>query len=119
LNNIHVSNSEIGVLNTGTIENVDNTVTVLKVEDNNEFANSITMLSEAIIKAGELSNNQKNQVLELVESLSQEAVVPKDKRKLAVVRALLAELSGILGNVTTLAQIWEKTYTIILQVFGI
>ncbi len=34
LNNIHVTNSEIGVLNTGNIENVDATVTVLKNEGN-------------------------------------------------------------------------------------
>ena len=119
LNNIHVTNSEIGVLNTGTIENVDSTVTVLKTEGNNELANAITALSEAVIKAGEIPTNQKNQILELLGSLSEEAVAPKEKRKLAVARALMTELSGVLGGVATLAQTWEKAHAVFLQVFGI
>ena len=119
LNNIQVTNSEIGVLNTGTIENVDSTVTVLKTEGNADLAAAITSLTEAVIKDNEITTNQKNQVLELLGSLSEEAVAPKEKRKLAVVRALLGELAGVLGGVATLTQAWEKTRAILQQVFGI
>lgn len=119
LNNIHVTNSEIGVLNTGTIENVDSTVTVLKTAGNAELANAITALTEAVIKSTEISVNQKDQALELLGTLSEEAVAPKEKRKLAVVRVLLSELSGVLGGVASLAQVWEKVRTIFQQVFSI
>lgn len=118
LNNIHVSDSEIGVLNTGTIESVDNTLTVLKTEGNKELAASVTALSEAVIKAAELSNHQKDQILELLGSLSEEAVAPKEKRKLAVVRALIAQLSGILGGIESLRNVWELASSIFQQVFG-
>jgi hypothetical protein len=58
LNNIHVSNSEIGVLNTGVIENVDSALTVLKQEGNAELAAAVTDLSEAVIKASDRGGPQ-------------------------------------------------------------
>jgi len=118
LNNIHVSNSEIGVLNTGTIENVDSTVTVLKSEGSTALAAAVTMLSEAVIKSAEVNAEQKNQILELLGTLSQEAVAPKEKRKLSVARTLLTELSGILSGVSTLAQVWQKVEPLFRQAFG-
>jgi hypothetical protein len=66
LNNINVSNSEVGVLNTGTIQSVDSTVTVLKNEGNAQLAAAISVLSEAVIKSVEVSRDQKNQILELL-----------------------------------------------------
>jgi len=119
LNNIHVSDSEIGILNTGTIENVDSTVTVLRNEGNKELASAVTVLSEAVIKSAQVADDQKNQILELLSSLSEEAVAPQEKRKLAVVKAVLAELTVLLGGVVSLAGLWEKACTIFHQVFGI
>jgi len=119
LNNINVSNSEIGVLNTGTIANVDSTVTVLKTEGNNMLASAVTVLSEAIIKSNELSNKQKNEALELLYSLSSEAIVPKESRKLGVVRALLSGLSGIFGDISTLSAAWDKVRPVFQELFGI
>ena len=79
LNNIQVSNSEIGVLNTGNIHNVDVTLTVLKTEGNPELAEIVKTLTETVIKSGEISNNIKNQIIELLNALSEEAIVPKEK----------------------------------------
>jgi hypothetical protein len=66
LNNIRVSHSEVGVLNTGNIQSVDATVTVLKTEGNAALAAAVTRLSEAVIKSAEITNNQKDQILELL-----------------------------------------------------
>lgn len=118
LNNIHVSNSEIGVLNTGTIESVDASVTVLKSEGNTELAIAVAALSEAVIKSNDIANNQKNQILELLSALSEEAVAPREKRKIAVAKAVLADLSAILGGIATLGALREKTRVIFQQMFG-
>jgi hypothetical protein len=118
LNNIHVSNSEVGVLNTGTIGNVDATVTVLKSEGNAQLASAVAALSEAVIKSGQISNDSKNQILELLGALSEEAVVLKEKRKSSVAKALLVELSGILGAVSALAGLWATAKGLFEQLFG-
>jgi hypothetical protein len=119
LNNIHVTNSEIGVLNTGIIENVDATVSVLKREGGEELANAIAALTEAVIQSGEIANDQKNQIMELLSTLSEEAVAPADKRKSAVAKTLLSDLSNILGGVKALTDVWVTAKEIITTVFGI
>lgn len=117
LNNIHVSNSEIGVLNTGTIGNVDATVTVLRSAGNRELASAVATLSQAVIQSGQIANDSKNQILELLGALSEEAIAPKEKRKTSVAKALLSELSGILSGVGALAGLWQKTKTLFDQLF--
>ena len=117
LNNIHVSNSQVGVINTGTLQNVDATVTVLKSGGNAELANAVTALAQAVIELREMANDQKNQALEIIGALAEEAVAPKDKRKTAVVRALITELSTILGGVAALAALWEKAKGLFEQLF--
>lgn len=119
LKNINVSNSQIGVLNSGTIENVDATVTVLKQGASPELAAAVTALSESVIASAELAAESKNQVLELLYALSSEAVAPKEKRKMTVVRALLSKLSGILSGVGAIAGLWEKTKAILERVLNL
>lgn len=118
LNNIRVSNSEIGVLNTGSIENVDSTVTVLKSSGNSELAQAVTALSEAVIKSNEISSNEKNQIIELLGAISSEAIAPKQKQRRSVVKALLSELSGMLSGIGSLASLWEKVKGVFEQVFS-
>ncbi|MDP3786581.1 MAG: hypothetical protein Q8R05_03410 [Candidatus Omnitrophota bacterium] len=119
LNNIHVSRSEIGVLNTGVIENVDSTLTVLKTQGNAELAAAVTGLSEAVIKATEITAEQKNQIIELLSALSEEAVAPKEKQKKSVIKALIQHLEDLLKGVSTITGLWNIAKTIFLKIFGI
>lgn len=107
LNNIHVTNSEIGVLNTGAVQTIDSTLTVLKSEGNSALAVALQKLSEAVIRASDLTNNQKNESLELLGAMSEEAVAPAPKRKLAVVKAMLAQMASTLAGVASVASAFE------------
>jgi len=119
LNNIHISNSDIGVLNTGTIESIDATLTVLKTEGNAGLAAAVTALSEAVIKSQKITVEQKNQIMELLDALSEQAVAPREKRKTSVVRAVFGELSGVLSGIATVAGLWQKASSVFQKVFGI
>ena len=107
------------MLNTGSIQTVDSTVTVLKSEGHSEMASAVTSLSEAVIKSTTVGSEQKDQILELLGALSQEAVAPKEKRKLTVARTLITELSAILGGIAALSQVWERSLPIFQKVFGL
>lgn len=116
--NIQVTNSQIGVLNIGAIENVDSTVTVLKTTGNAELAQAITQLSEAVIQSSEIVTDVKNQILELLGAISSEAVAPKRKQRKAVVKAILSELSETLRRVASLASLWESVKAVLEHFFG-
>lgn len=118
LNNINVTNSEVGVLNTGTIGNVDNTLTVLNKSGAQELASAVSELTEAVIKSGDLSNNQKNEVLEMVGTISEEAVAPKESRKLGVVKALIGQLTNLLMGIGNLGKAFETAKSAWESFFG-
>jgi hypothetical protein len=118
LNNINVNNSEIGVLNTGNIENVDSTVTVLKSEGNADLAAAVTALSEAVIKTTEITAEQKNQIIELLSTLAEEAVSPKEKQKKSVVKALINQIGELLSGASTIMSLWDIAKALFLKIFG-
>lgn len=116
--NFQVTDSRIGVLNTGTIEDVDSTITALKTIGNAELAQAITQLSEAVIQSSEIVNDVKNQIIELLSAISSEAVAPKEKQRKAVVKAILSELSETLRGVASLASLWESAKAVLGHFFG-
>lgn len=67
LNNISVNNSVVGTINTGSIGSVDQSISALIQCGEPALADAIKGLSEAILQSGDLTRNQKN---ELIESLS-------------------------------------------------
>ena len=118
LNNIHVSDSQIGVINTGSIGTVDSAVTVIQSEGNNELASAVVALTEAVLESNELANDEKNEVVELIAALSEEAAAPKQQRKPAVARVLLSRLSDALGGLLLLSGIWDKAQKLFEAAFN-
>jgi len=118
LNNIHVTNSEIGVLNTGNLSMVDSNVTVLKNSGNDELADAVTRLTEAVVKSKEINEAEKNEIVELLGALSGEATAPKDQQKTSVVRVFIMRLNELLSPVATISALWGHAKTIFEQVVG-
>jgi hypothetical protein len=118
LNNFNISNSQIGALNTGTIQNVDATVTVLKSGGDTALAVALTELAQAVMSSNDIAAAAKNQILELLNELAQQGVAPKDKRKPSVTRAVLAELGSIIGGIASLVALWEKFKSVLESVLG-
>jgi hypothetical protein len=92
--------------------------TVLKTGGNSELALALKALTEAVIKSSEISNEVKNQILELLSAISEEAVVPKEKRKLAVIKTLISEISSILSGISSLTSSWDAIKTIFGKIFS-
>lgn len=115
-NNIHVTNSVVGVLNTGWIETVDNAVTTLNKSGDADVAVAISGLTEAVINAVDAANENKNQVLEILSVIAAEAAAPKKQRRTAAIRPLISEAATLVGGIAGLSQLWER-YGPIIQAF--
>ena len=108
LNNIQVQNSNIGVLNTGTIGSVDNAIGVLK-RDNLDLAKAIGRFAEQVVESGDLPNDAKNKILELLDVFSSEVSVTKqDGRKTFVVETLAKQLSELCKVSGTIREAWQN-----------
>jgi hypothetical protein len=116
VNNINVDNSVIGVLNTGSIETVDHAVTVLKQSGANEMAAAISRLTQSVIDSTEADNESRNQIVEILSVIADEALKPKHERRGAVIRPLITELATSFSGLAGLSSLWQQ-YGPMIQTF--
>jgi hypothetical protein len=119
LNNINVTNSNVGVLNTGNLEIVDSAITQLNQDaDAAGVSNAISQLANAIVASNELSSEKRNEAIEILGVIASEATAPKDKRRGAVIKSLLPTLGTIIQSGAGLIQIWQAVLPVITTFFG-
>ncbi len=116
-NNIKIDNSSIGVINTGTIGQVDTAIGALKQSGDGDAAEALKGLTEAIVTNTELTTEAKNEVLDILSVLSSEATVPSDSRRSAAMRPLLDQIGSVLNLVTSAANAWAQYGPAIEQLF--
>ena len=105
LNNFTISQSQIGVLNTGSIEKIDAAITLSKGSDAELIGVEIRALTEAVIQSQELDDKEKSDIIDLTETLSEEVV---GKRKPATISAVMKEIVDRVNGVAALASAANK-----------
>ena len=105
LNNFTISQSQIGVLNTGSIEKIDAAITLSRGSDVELIGEELKALTEAVIQSAELDQSEKNDVLDLTETLSEEVV---GKRKPATIGAIMKGITEKVKGAAALAGAAEK-----------
>ncbi|PFH04482.1 hypothetical protein BCF11_5265 [Collimonas sp. PA-H2] len=109
LNNINVTGSTIGTINTGSIGTVDQSITVLKQTGEPGLADAIKALSEAILESKDLNETQKSELVDSLSAIAQEAAATKDTRRNSVALTLLNQamkVTALAGDITDICQKW-------------
>jgi hypothetical protein len=117
LHNINVSNSVIGTLNTGSIGTVDQSITALVQCGEPALAEAVKTLSEAILQSGDLSRNQKNELVESLSVISKEAATPKESRQNTVALALLEKAMKVTALANDITDVCQKWWPVLLAAF--
>lgn len=103
--NINVNNSNIGVINTGTI--IGSSISVLNSRPESvDLAKAIQALVIAIEKST-LEQQVRMQSMEIVSQVAEEATKPEHQRRGGVIRPLLGSLATFVQASAAVSQIWE------------
>ena len=120
---ISISNSIIGILNTGEIEDIQSislNISSLQKSGDDRIAEAIKSLAEAIIQSEELAEEERSMVLDLLEELSKQAVYePSERSKSVVIRTILSGIASTLGAAGSLAEVWSVWGPVIRSFFGV
>jgi hypothetical protein len=117
LNNINVNNSVVGTINTGSIGTVDQSISALIQCGEPELAEAIKNLSEAILQSGDLTRNQKNELIENLSVISKEAVTPKEARQNTVALSLLEKAMKVTSLANDITEVCQKWWPVLTAVF--
>src|ERR1035437_5587040 len=94
-NTIRIDGSNVGVVNTGTIQSMQVSLAGIQQGGNAALAAALKEMTEAVINSAELQSSQKNDAVQMLETVAIEAAKPREQRHTAIVRAVLAGFSDI------------------------
>lgn len=119
---INISNSTIGILNTGQIKNIETiNINIGKLNETgaDEVAQALKNVTAAVAESSELSDEAKSDALEQLENLSEQAILPAPERtKPGVLKAVFTTLNVALAAGGSLAGIWATWGPAIQKFFG-
>lgn len=117
-NNIKVTNSTIGVINTGQLQQVDTSISVIGQQGDQQLADAFRTLTDIIIADTGLAKSQKKDAVEILSVLGSEATAPQDQRRSSVAGPIIQRLREILGDAANLATVAPRLLEIIAAAFS-
>lgn len=102
-----LTNSQIGTINLGSIiGNVQNHLTALNDPAAAEVRDGLARLTQAAIDAEDLEDGAREELLEHIDLLAEEAQKHPAERRLAITRSVLGIVATTVPAVTTLSEVW-------------
>lgn len=108
-NNIHITNSSVGVVNTGNLARIDAAITMSKGTQSEEFGARLKDLTDAILSSTEVDDKRKQELVEVVQAVSDQAIGEKKPSK-PVISALFDKLKDLSAGVVVIADGVEKLH---------
>ena len=119
VNNLKIDRSNIGVVNTGNINEINSAITFVEKAGNVEIAKGLKDFSEAIIGTTELADPQKNEILDHLSFLSNEIKSKSESRHKTTTKTVLNTIKETLSVSSNLSTIWSVFYPLIKAYLGI
>jgi hypothetical protein len=118
LNNIKIDNSVVGAINTGNVRTIDVSLSYLHQAGNDKARDALKALTEAILAAS-IDNSQKNDLVEQVAFLTEQAVAPTKDRKPGLIKATLNALTEAAGTVSSMGGAWQAAEPVLKMLFNL
>jgi hypothetical protein len=117
-NNIHINNSQVGVLNTGDLARIDAVITLTKDTDVEPIGKAITALTQALIDSKEIDEKGKKDLLDLVQSLAEQIVGAQGARKPPVIMSLLRGIEERAKGYVAISAVIQQLVQVVTSMFG-
>lgn len=115
LSNISIDRSNIGTLNSGTIQNLDNALTIIKDQNQGELADSLKKFTEAVIRSNELAKEAQEEIVEGLSFIADQITKPKKDRKSTIIKILFERIPTLLQAVSGLTTLWKQVGPFIIS----
>ena len=111
-NHINISNSSVGVLNTGDLAKINAVITITEGSDVEELGHEIRNFAQAVVDSQELPKETKQEVGELLGTLSEQIA---GKRSKSVIGAVLKGIEERVKSANTLWAFGEKISKLLIS----
>lgn len=103
---VHIHGDNLGVVNTGTVGNIANNLTLINGHDA-ALAGQLKALTEAIIASSILNPTQKQEAVDLLNEVAEDvAKPPQQRRSRTAMKMIVTGLGQVLSSAADLYTLW-------------
>jgi len=119
LNNINISGSNVGAINTVTVQNLDASITVAETQGQTDLANAVNKLAQAVVDNTEINVAMKDEIAEQLTYLMSQVMAKPEDRSKGIIRSVLNGLKDSISITASLLTIWNKVEPLLHAALGI
>lgn len=116
-NHIAINNSQVGIINTGNIDNLNQTIDSLYAASQKELAENVKNFSNVILAEKSLTDDQKTQVLESLDVITKELFQKPENRRKTVADTLFDKISKTVQLAANALAIWQGLQPMLQKFF--
>jgi hypothetical protein len=120
--NVHVTNSQIGILNTGTlrdVQSIDASITTLKTRGDLDVGHAFSKLAEGVVGDDSLAEVDKAELLSNLKYLSETAAKNEEERAPSVLRSVLRSVADGINAAGPALKTLAPLISVITKFFGL
>lgn len=115
--NFNLSNSAIGIINTGKInaDSIKSDVNINNSSGFTELENSLNNLLIEVNNSTELDNDRKICIIESASLIKQELSEPSQQRKTTVIKSMMSTIDNLTKGVRNIETLWNICHPLIVS----
>jgi hypothetical protein len=106
-NNIRVEGSMVGSINTGEVGKIDVALDNVRAGGQSALANQLQRLTQAVLESKELTQQARDEAIEALSYLAEQATLPKEQRRRSIGKTMLAKLERLMNDSASLLALWQ------------
>lgn len=116
-NHIAINNSQIGILNTGSIHSLNQVIDSLYSTSQKELADTLKKFTETVLAETSLEIEKKSEVLESLDIITKELYQKPENRKKSVVKNLMIGISNMVEVAANSLTVWQVLCPLLQKFF--
>lgn len=115
---VSVTGGTVGAINFGSVNEIQVNLQALTQNGSPDIAESLAKLTDAILNAQDANEPAKNELLEQIATLTEQANAKPEERKPGLIKALVSAVKEGSGTISSVAGAWASVEPLLKSHFG-
>lgn len=116
-NQFRIDRSVIGAVNTAEVAKIEVSMNNIQNQDTTDFTAAIKGLTEAFAANAELQESKKEELLEILSYLSNQATLPEQQQQKTLIKRMLSRVPQIIASAADLTTLWAAHHQALISFF--
>lgn len=118
-NQFRIDRSVVGAVNTAEVAKIEVSMNNIQNQDASDFTTAIKELTEAFAANLEIQEGKKEELLEILSYLSNQATLPEQQQQKTLIKRMLSRVPQVIASAADLTTLWAAHHQVLMSFFNI